>query len=479
MAQRTDSILTTEKLRSYAERFNSCDEELYPQAVPNGEACAFLARNIPLFECPDAEMEQTYYFRWWTFRKHVKRTPDGYVITEFLPDVSWAGKHNTISCPAGHHFYEGRWLHDDRYLNDYAAFWFQGAASPRSYSFWAADAYYNRYLVNGDSEHLLKHFDDLMGNYREWEKTHLCDDGLFWQKDVRDGMERSISGLKGRRPTINSYMYGDAKAMAAMAHLADRHDLAGRFDAQAARIRQLVLSRLWDDKAAFFKSMPAGDEDRLSDVRELIGYVPWYFGLPESGKGYEAAWEQLIDPEGFFAPYGPPTAEQRHPRFQVSYEGHVCKWDGPSWPFATAQTLTALANVLNDYRQTIITKADYLKMLQIYARSHIFRQIPPANCNAVDTIIDNDRPWIDESLNPYNGDWLTRTALLAQGDTSRTERGKAYNHSTFCDLIITGLVGLRPRADDVIEVNPLLPRDTWDYFCLDNVKYHSRLMTIV
>jgi len=50
------------------------------------------------------------------------------------------------------------------------------------------------------------------------------------------------------------------------------------------------------------------------------------------------------------------------------------------------------------------------------------------------------------------------------------ERGKDYNHSTFCDLVITGLMGLRPRSDDVLRVNPLTP-DNWSWFCLDNVLY--------
>lgn len=49
----------------------------------------------------------------------------------------------------------------------------------------------------------------------------------------------------------------------------------------------------------------------------------------------------------------------------------------------------------------------------------------------------------------------------------------------FNDLIITGLVGLRPRFDDKIEVNPLIPADKWEYFCLDNVSYHGRNITII
>ena len=41
---------------------------------------------IPLFECPDEDIERTYYFRWWTYRKHFRKTSVGWVVTEFLPD---------------------------------------------------------------------------------------------------------------------------------------------------------------------------------------------------------------------------------------------------------------------------------------------------------------------------------------------------------------------------------------------------------
>ena len=45
--------------------------------------------------------------------------------------------------------------------------------------------------------------------------------------------------------------------------------------------------------------------------------------------------------------------------------------------------------------------------------------------------------------------------------------------------MITGLIGLRPRLDDTVEVNPLIPADKWDWFCLDNVLYHGRNLTIL
>jgi len=471
-AMSAPAVLTTESLKRHVERFNKDDEELYAN-IPNAKAFEFLAANVPLFDCPDEDLVRTYYFRWWTYRKHVKKTPDGYVITEFLPKVPWSAKHNTISCPAGHHFYEGRWLRDAKYLNDYAVFWFRKGGSPRRYSFWAADAIYAHYLVQHDPKLITGLLDDLIRNYQAWEKSRLTADGLFWQIDDRDGMEVSV-GHSGKRATINSYMYGDAVAIARIARLAGKSQIAATYDAKAAKIRKLVHEKLWDDEAKFFKVLPRRDGAKLVDVRELHGYTPWYFNLPVAGKGYEVAWNQLMDPKGFYAPFGPTTAEQRHPGFKISYKGHECQWNGPSWPLSTAVTLTALANVLNNYKQDAVTRADYFKTLKIYTNSHRLKR---ADGRVV--------PWIDENLNPVTGDWLSRTRLKSWKNGTWNpgkggkERGKDYNHSSYCDLIISGLVGLRPRADDTVEVNPLVPAGKWDFFCLDDVAYHGRRLTIV
>jgi hypothetical protein len=69
-----------------------------------------------------------------------------------------------------------------------------------------------------------------------------------------------------------------------------------------------------------------------------------------------------------------------------------------------------------------------------------------------------------------------KTGYWLKGDQ---ERSRYYNHSTFNDLIITGLVGLRPRADNTIEVHPLLPDGKWDWFCLDNILYHGKIITVI
>lgn len=464
-------LVAEDRFRGYVEAFNREDEELYPQAIPNAEAWAFLASQVPRFECPDPDIERTYWFRWWTFRKHVRRTPDGTVITEFLSPVPWAGKHNTISCPAGHHFYEGRWLADPRLLDEYARFWFRGGGDPRRYSFWAADALWARACVTGDTALLRDLLPDLVRNYEGWDKARLDSAvGLYWQEDGQDGMEVSVGGT-GYRATLNSYQYGDAMAIARIADLAGRGDLAATYRRRAETLKQTVIERLWDAEARFFKVLPRGAGQRLAPVRELHGFTPWYFGLADEIHG--VAWRQFADPQGFQASHGLTTTEQRHPGFALSYQGHECQWNGPSWPYATAVTLTAAARFLNGPNQNHLTVGDYFEALRTYARSH---RLVREDGRVV--------PWIDENLNPRTGDWIARTRLKAwqngtwSAEKGGRERGKDYNHSTFCDLVISGLVGLHPRLDDVLEVRPLVPEGAWDYFALDRVPYHGRWLTI-
>ena len=162
----TPAVLKAETYRHYIDTFNQNDNQLYTQHVPNAAAWDFLKHNMPLLDCPDRDIEEIYYFRWWTFRKHIKQTPDGFVITEFLPPVPWAGKYNTISCAAGHHLREGRWLSDPRYLDDYSVFWFRKGGDPRRYSFWAADAIWSRYQVTGDDRLAKELLPDLVANDR-------------------------------------------------------------------------------------------------------------------------------------------------------------------------------------------------------------------------------------------------------------------------------------------------------------------------
>ncbi len=87
----------------------------------------------------------------------------------------------------------------------------------------------------------------------------------------------------------------------------------------------------------------------------------------------------------------------------------------------------------------------------------------------------------------FSGDWISRS-LLSHWHENRTwspskggeERGKDYNHSTFVDLVLSGLFGFHAKEGDKwLIIRPLLPRDSWSYFCVDQLKYHTRYITLL
>ena len=458
MAKRSSSkgILKADNFSHYAAYFNRMEDENIVQAIPNSEAWNWMKANIPLFECPQDNFEELFYYRWWTLRKHILETPSGYGFTEFLVRRSYADKYNLISSALGHHIMEARWLHNRDYLNQYIHLWFRGnGGKPMSklhkFSSWAPFAIYQKYLVDNDGTFLTGMYPDLKSEFSYWEKENRLANGLYWSYDVRDGMEEQISGgrkVKNGRPTINSYMFGNALALSDIAKLSGDAEASSLFRSKSDTIRLLVETKLWNSSHNFFETVK--EDGSFAEVREEIGFIPWYFNL--AGKRFGEAWQQVKTTDGFLAPFGLTTAERRHPLFRT-HGCCKCEWDGAVWPFATSQTLTGLANLINTEEKGVVSDSIYFRLLELYVESQYHR----------------GRPYIGEYLDEVTGYWL-------KGDE---ERSRYYNHSTFNDLIITGLVGLRPRPDKNIEVNPLLPEGKWDWFCLDNLLYHGKILTII
>ena len=438
--------------------------------------------NIPFFDCPDAEIVTTYYYRWELITKHLTYgSPNsGYSFTEFIDRPFWSGAYGAISCPAGHQFYEARWLKDPAIARDYSRYWFRTqGAQPRNYGTWIPDGIWAVHQVHPDDAFVKDLLPDLRKNYEAWEKRQFVPEvGLFWQNGHDDGMEFNINsrqtkdilrGANGYRPGFNAYMWADALAIARIARLAGDEATAKAYETKAAGLKEKLQALLWDPKREFFFPMSMRDEtDTEGNVvkkhtltyqsgkfagddhgREEHAYIPWQFNLPDPG--YESAWKFLMDPNFFHAEFGPSTVERHDPMFLL--KNSCCWWSGQSWPYSTAQTLKALANLLQNYRQSVITRADYAKLLRIFAVSHR----------------KNGVPYLAEALHPDTGSFEGHDGY---------NHSEHYFHSSFNDLIITGLVGLKTRDDDVLEIDPLAPKE-WNYFALDDVPYRGHRLSIL
>jgi hypothetical protein len=144
-------VLSFDKLKTYVNSFNKTDTETVKNYITNDHAYDWLAKNVPLFECPDSAIQKIYYYRWWTFRKHLKQTPDGFIFTEFITPVTFTGVYNSSSSALGHQVYEGGGC---MILNILTTISNSGstlikAKKPHFHAFssWIDDAVYNYYLV--------------------------------------------------------------------------------------------------------------------------------------------------------------------------------------------------------------------------------------------------------------------------------------------------------------------------------------------
>ncbi len=470
-------LLEPESFHHYFHTFEQQEREATGKA--GEDSWPWMVQQIPWFESSDKSFEEIYYFRWYAWQKHLVRTSKGWVITEWLPKPEMKdGFFGALPDAAPFHLGEARWLHDKSIAEDDAKFWFSPEADSHKYSDAMSDAVWRVMLANGDAAFATGLLPAMEADHRKWEETQQDANGLFWSIDTRDAMEKSISG-DGYRPTLNSYMFGDAKAIARVAALKGDAAAEKEFEEKAEHIRGLIEQYLWNPADQFYEVLsPAKDSGiraqkkfvdpgatmHFSGVRELIGYTPWMFDEPPAE--HSDTWKQLFDPQGFAGKYGPTTAERRSPRFRFA-SSDQCTWNGPSWPFATTQTLTAMANLLeNGQRQTVVNRSDYLRLFSAYVLSQHIRL---ANGDVI--------PWIDEDLDADTDEWIAKDMLIQK--KKQVGRGNYYNHSGFADPLITGLIGLRPTEGNEVVVDPLLPSGSWSYFAMDDVPYHGHRLGIL
>ena len=110
-----------------------------------------------------------------------------------------------------------------------------------------------------------------------------------------------------------------------------------------------------------------------------------------------------------------------------------------------------MANTLRHYAPCALTKQKLLEMFTSFTRAQYKNQ-------------NREYPWTGEFYNGDTGEWKT------------TQRD--YNHSTWVDPLIRHMLGLVPRPDNILEIDPLLPTDAWSYWILDGQSYRGHDITL-
>lgn len=445
-----------------------------------GNDTQWYRNRIPFFESSDQQVTDVYYYRWTIFRAHQRDLGHlGYISTEFLDDVSWQEKPwASLNDATGFHLQEGRWCRDRRFKEDYISFTYSGNGNPRHFSESMAAASWATYLVDGVASDAVSRLDGMQRVFNAWQDSFDTSKGLYWVEPLRDATEYTISSIDATngkdgftggeafRPSINAYQYANAKAIASMAALkGDLDSTVQSFDAKAKDIKSRVQNDLWNSTFEHFIDRYYVNNTFVKywgpiRGRELVGYVPWTHDLPDDTTEFAEAWKHILNSAELSGQHGLRTVEPSYQYYmrQYRYEGTQpeCQWNGPVWPFQTTQVLTGLANFLDHYPKgsasTIITTADYTKLLKQYTLLHY----NPKRGG----ILDLEEDYYPDTGAPVVG----------------LKRSLHYFHSGYIDLILSGLVGIRPFADDKVEINPLASGIS--YFRADRIVYHGHELAV-
>src|ERR1700678_3875936 len=266
-----------------------------------GADAPWFLRNIPFLEIDDPEIQQIYYYRWKLFRAHIREIgPQGTTVLEFLENVPWARQPYTdLNDSASFHIMEGRWLRDPAIVDSLIDHLYTGGANDRHFSESIAAATESSSRVTGDPAPALRHLDTMQHIYNLWDDHFDRTRNLYWIEPLLDATEYTISSIDSSgagftdhpstdqnfngftggyafRPSINSYQYANALAIARLAALAGKPEVAAGYTQRAERIRTAVLTQLWNPALHHFTDryqrstqfVTAGDFIR---GRELVG----------------------------------------------------------------------------------------------------------------------------------------------------------------------------------------------------------------
>ncbi len=458
---------------------------------------AWYDANVPYFDCSDPWVRKMYDHRAYVLRKNLLDPKLGRMKWPTQSEGRWRSTWypNVISYGAGHQVREARWLRDPKYWQGHLRTWAENqkadgvypshvtpkGPSDGQYTDWITSTAWDGHLVHPDRAFLAAVVDRLAANVRGWQKVYDPDgDGLllvdshWWTgmeyqpsffafsdyKPSKD-FDQPARRVNLERVDLTAYNYGNAAAVARIYHLLGRPDRAREFDDLAAKIAGAVTARMWRPEKRFFYSLRAED-DAVADVKEVIGVYPFYFGMLPWGKGYESAWTSILDPKQFWTTWPVASASKECPAYsQTNWPGDGrsagCMWNGPTWPHANSLVMTAMARTLRATRDHNVTDSPI-------RREHLW-ELFLSFTRAQYRDQDLRQPWTGEFYNGDTGKWKT-----AERD---------YNHSTWLDILIPELIGLVPRADDILEIDPLLTEKALGHFLLDGVRYHGHDVTIV
>jgi hypothetical protein len=447
--------------------------------------------HVPGFSCSSEDVEKLYYYRWYLVYKNLIYPQ----IDCFQNACFYEGK-DVISvpccCSAPMHIDEAKWIRDPGISQGYASSLLEsqveeGMEKGRfrdSYLNYFPAAIWNTYLVQKDPA-IIDKYVDRIADFVNWESG----DQFVIEEDMlpvvtgtwRTAMEYQPSFFEFTEPKWDHtksapfnkeretalkrideavFLYLNLQALHKMLVLKGRDSEADRYKEKLGKLRENIISKMWDEDSRFFYDLEPKSDAKALLSRSVVGFFPGLADILQ--EEHMSMYDYLGDPEEFYTEYPIPTVSKKCPAYAPDnvwligpnatasnpYK-YPCCWNGPSWHFSNSITLDGLGASIQKFENA----KSYVELFRDLWNKWTKSQIQDEENNIINTC---------ESVNPETGVW--------------NKEVYDYFHSYYNAILISRIIGIIPEESEILRIRPL--DMGWDYFIMENVLYHGKLITI-
>lgn len=427
---------------------------------------AWWVENIPYLEVPDEAIQKMIAYRWWIARMNMADIGStNYPFPTAMEGVF--GYNNAIVNAVPWQMDEMRYLRSP--LAEYGT-WADAAIAANGGIYWdnpaglwgvkpqhyISQAGWESYKVHGGQMDFLKAMADAGAGDVLMTREIFDSDGDYLydiQYDAWDADTVSLArtGTQERIDTA-ALAWANAVAVSNMYRAAGEGDKADEYSEIAEQIKETNVSELWDTDSNQFL-MRVKNTGEFNTLRDINNYYAFMVGMIPANEGYDEALRVWGDEEEF--PMWPMYISNSKDYYTTKSTQALLDRSRNYSPGSFAITLKMFGTVIDQYDADNITGTEYGELLKNYTNI---------------------------SYNNYDLRYPDTNEFFNHTDGSVPENGHYRSwihhdwHSQYNTLIIEDVMGMVPREDKIVELNPI--DIGWDSFTAENINYHGFNLTI-
>ena len=269
------------------------------------------------------------------------------------------------------------------------------------------------------------------------------------QYDAWDNDTASLA-MTGKQERIDtaSLTWSNANAVSEMYHAAGNEKEAKRYKELADNIKSANLANSWDIVTQQFL-MKMSVTDKFNPFRDINNYYGFMMGMIPQNTEYDNALRVWNDEKEF--PAWPMYVSNSKDYNTIQNDNRYTDRSRNYSPGNIAITLKMFASAIKNYNTSAITAKSFGELLEKYTGICFVNN----NSNFPDT----NEFWNGDTGNPYRS-WIHHNF-----------------HSQYNTLLIENVMGITPRDDRIIELNPI--DIGLESFKLSELRYHDMDISVV